>query len=170
VKAETRGALAVTAVLFGFMWGASALADHFIRPDSDLQAPAVASQGEGETTAGTSPVPVPASTPVRERVPVASRSRATAAPRAVTGTRLTSTAYCETGLMANGHRTHVGAVAANRWPLGTTLRVSDSPYGPGIFTVEDRYGWGTSLDFAVPGDCGTARTWGRRTVRVEVVR
>jgi hypothetical protein len=70
--------------------------------------------------------------------------------------------------MANGRHTHRGAVAANRWPLGTVLRVSDSPYGPGLFTVEDRYGWGTQLDFATPGDCALARGWGRRTVRVEV--
>lgn len=70
--------------------------------------------------------------------------------------------------MANGHRTHRGAVAANAWPLGTVLHVSDSPYGPGLFTVEDRIGHGSQLDFAMPGDCTGAREWGRRTVQVEV--
>lgn len=86
-----------------------------------------------------------------------------------TGPLLSSTAYCETGLMANGHRTHRGAVAANRWPLGTRLHVTDSPYGPGIFTVEDRIGWGSDLDFAMPGDCEGARTWGRHPVHAQVL-
>jgi 3D (Asp-Asp-Asp) domain-containing protein len=71
--------------------------------------------------------------------------------------------------MANGHRTHVGAVAGNRWPLGTHLRVSDSPFGPGVFVVEDRIGWGSELDFSMPGDCAGANRWGRRRVSVAVV-
>src|SRR5205807_7134586 len=80
------------------------------------------------------------------------------------GHALSSTAYCETGNMASGRRAYRGAVAANRWPLGTRLRVSDSPYGPGTFVVEDRIGWGSELDFAMPGDCGGANRWGRRRV------
>jgi 3D (Asp-Asp-Asp) domain-containing protein len=128
--------------------------------------------GEAATVGtGTISAPSPVSTLRLFRVPTASRSRgATVDPTLGTGLHLTSTSYCETGLMANGRRTHQGAVAANTWPLGTRLRVSDSPYGPGTFTVEDRYGWGTSLDFAVPGDCARARAWGRRDVRVEVAR
>ena len=122
----------------------------------------------GSPTAPSSRVGVPRVTPS-----AASRSRRPF-PRLTghgTGSHtLASTAYCVTGLMANGHRTHQGAVAANRWPLGTRLHVSDSPYGPGVFTVEDRYGWGTSLDFAMPGDCQGAREWGRRDVQVEVLR
>lgn len=66
-------------------------------------------------------------------------------------------------------RAHRGAVAANRWPLGTRLRVAPSPVG-GIVTVEDRIGYGSELDFAMPGDCAAARAWGRRAVTVEVVR
>jgi hypothetical protein len=124
--------------------------------------------GEEPTlTVGTVSAPTPVSTRARHVAPKASRSRETADPSG-TGSQLTTTAYCQTGLMANGRHTHKGAVAANRWPLGTVLRVSDSPYGPGTFRVEDRYGWGTSLDFATPGDCALAREWGRRRVLVEV--
>lgn len=134
------------------------------------QTPAVEAQGEGASAAGTitEPRPTPAWSVAPRRAPEASRSRRTDPSRA-TGT-LSSTAYCETGLMANGHHTHRGAVAANRWPLGTRLHVSDSPYGAGTFTVTDRIGHGSQLDFAIPGDCPAALRWGRRTVRVEVTR
>lgn len=125
-------------------------------------------------TSSASPVnPQSRATPTRasRTRPVAPARRPAAVEAAIgSGSFLTSTAYCETGLMANGQHTHIGAVAANRWPIGTRLRVSDSPYGPGVFLVEDRYGWGTQLDFATPGDCARARAWGRRSVRVEVLR
>lgn len=86
------------------------------------------------------------------------------------GERLESTAYCLTGRMANGQNTYRGAVAANRWPLGTRLLVSSSPAGVGTrVTVTDRIGHGSSLDFALPGDCAGARSWGRRTVTVQVI-
>jgi hypothetical protein len=84
------------------------------------------------------------------------------------GVVVSSTAYCLTGHMANGRPARRGAVAANRWPLGTRLRVSPSPVGE-IVTVEDRIGHGSQLDFALPGDCGAARAWGRRAVTVEVL-
>jgi len=128
----------------------------------------------GEEAAGTTgTVSAPQPTPLAVRaVPTrASRSRpATVDPAVGTGSLLNTTSYCETGLMADGHHTYKGAVAANRWPLGTMLRVSDSPYGPGLYRVADHYGRGTQLDFAMPGDCDGARAWGRRDVLVEVVR
>jgi 3D (Asp-Asp-Asp) domain-containing protein len=68
--------------------------------------------------------------------------------------------------MADGTPAEVGAVASNAHPLGTQLEVSDSPWGPGIFTVRDRIGHGTQLDFATAGDCALARRWGRRRVTV----
>jgi 3D (Asp-Asp-Asp) domain-containing protein len=80
-----------------------------------------------------------------------------------------STAYCLTGFMADGHRTRRGAVAANRWPIGTRLQVDRSPGVGSIVTVEDRIGYGSDLDFALPGDCASATLWGRRAVEVEVV-
>ena len=121
------------------------------------------------TPTATSPAVAP--TPLTSDFPrlrEASRSRRTTGRSRGTGSHLSSTAYCETGLMANGHRTYQGAVAGNRWPLGTRLEVSNSPYGPGTFTVADRIGHGSDLDFAMPGDCDGARTWGRRDVTVRV--
>lgn len=113
--------------------------------------------------------PAPRPSPSR-----ASRSRPSPKPvlRAASttgGVTLSSTAYCLTGTMANGQRVYRGAVAGNRWPLGTRVAVSDSPYGPGVFTVADRIGHGSSLDFGMPGDCSGARKWGRRTITVRVV-
>lgn len=84
-----------------------------------------------------------------------------------------STAYCLTGNMANGEPARQGAVAmgtrADPWPpLGTVVEVSDSPWGPGRFVVEDRIGHSSQLDFAMPGDCGGAVAWGRRPVTATV--
>lgn len=70
--------------------------------------------------------------------------------------------------MANGERTYRGAVAANRWPIGTRLRVSPSPVGEEV-VVKDRIGHGSELDFALPGACSEAIRWGRRAVTVEVI-
>lgn len=82
---------------------------------------------------------------------------------------LSSTAYCDTGAMADGSQTRPGSVASNLYRLGTKLRVSRSPYGPGrVFVVRDRVGFGSQLDFFV-ASCGRARFWGRRTVRVHVI-
>lgn len=124
------------------------------------------------TTTTTAPPPPSPTTPPTTAAPCVTvpvvggcipgrSSRSSTAGRAVV-----STAYCETGRMANGENTYIGAVAGNLWPLGTVLEVSDSPYGPGLFTVADRIGSGSELDFATPGDCSTAIQWGRRPVTV----
>lgn len=92
------------------------------------------------------------------------------APPAPRGDRLRSTAYCLTGNMASGKPTYVGAVAANRYPLGTILQVWPNPWGdPNMrFTVEDRHersdsnGYPTQLDFAMPRECDRALEWGNK--------
>lgn len=93
--------------------------------------------------------------------------------RTASDARLRSTAYCLTGGMASGRPTYVGAVAANRYPLGTRITATPNPWGDPnmIFTVEDRHKPGaTELDFAMPSQCSRALAWGnRRVVAVRVV-
>lgn len=74
--------------------------------------------------------------------------------------------------MANGRGVHVGAVASNRHRLGTLIKLSRRVWVDGrrkrYFRVEDRIGWGTSLDFWMPS-CGAALQYGRRGVSYRVV-
>jgi 3D (Asp-Asp-Asp) domain-containing protein len=79
-----------------------------------------------------------------------------------------STAFCLSGMMADGTRVRAGSVASNRYPLGTVLAVHPSP-ARGPFVVRDRIGWGTELDFWT-SSCGAARQWGRRVVRLRPIR
>ncbi len=76
-----------------------------------------------------------------------------------------STAYCLSGVMADGTGVRAGSVASNRYPLGTVLEVTPAPAGRRRWIVRDRIGWGTELDFWLP-TCAAARTWGRRVVRL----
>lgn len=106
-----------------------------------------------------------AARPLAERRPAsrASRSR----PRTPTDVLLSSTAYCLTGTMADGTRVDAyppfTVAAGNRWALGTRLRVVEL----GItVTIRDRIGYGSDLDFAIPGDCHRAEAYGRRAVHV----
>ena len=84
-----------------------------------------------------------------------------------------STSYCpgsSGSTMADGKHVHVGAVASNRHPLGTRLRLIGTRFmGRRTFVVEDRIGGGSDLDFWAP-DCSISRGWGRRRVRYRVVR
>lgn len=83
-----------------------------------------------------------------------------------------STSYCLTGGMASGRRVYVGAVAANRYKLGTRLHAWPNPWGDPamVFTVEDRSAPGaTDLDFGMPGQCARARAWGTRPTTVELL-
>jgi len=76
-----------------------------------------------------------------------------------------STAYSETGLMANGQHTHYPAVAMNIWPLGTKITLKHKgPHGRRRFIVEDRIGWGSQLDFWVSSCSYANDVWGRRQV------
>lgn len=78
---------------------------------------------------------------------------------------VSSTAYCDTGLMADGTYTRPGSIANNFYALGTHVTVRPSPTGRRRFVVRDRIGWGSQLDFWMPS-CAQARVWGRRRVRV----
>jgi 3D (Asp-Asp-Asp) domain-containing protein len=79
-----------------------------------------------------------------------------------------STAYspCSSGsIMADGTHTRAGSVAHNGYPLGKRLTIWPSPDGRRRFTVRDRIGHGTEVDFWV-ADCQQAIQWGRRTVHI----
>lgn len=76
-----------------------------------------------------------------------------------------STAYCDTGTMADGSYTRPSSVASNSYPLGTHLRIWPSPTGQRRFVVRDRIGWGSELDFWL-SSCSAARAWGRRPVHI----
>lgn len=81
-----------------------------------------------------------------------------------------ATAYCQSGRMADGTYTRVGSVAMNSVRLGTRIRVVGRQAGPGgrrKFTVRDRIGYGSLLDFYMPS-CSAAVAWGRRHVRYRV--
>lgn len=86
------------------------------------------------------------------------------ADAAVTRTA-SSTAYCLRGTMADGSTVRAGSVAMNRHPLGTRIRLVGTTFnGRRRFTVRDRIGHGSELDFWT-ASCSTAIRWGRRTVR-----
>jgi 3D (Asp-Asp-Asp) domain-containing protein len=82
-----------------------------------------------------------------------------------------STAYspCSAGsIMADGTHVRLGSVAMNRHPLGTRITLtSRSFYGMRRFTVRDRIGYGSDLDFWTPS-CRAALAWGRRTVTYRI--
>lgn len=94
-----------------------------------------------------------------------------------------STAYCLVGrggwvytaqanARAAGHRGMVAVPRPGRaghLPMGSVVSVSAGPYGAGTYVVGDRIGWGSQLDYAMPGDCRGARAWGRRQVAVQQV-
>jgi 3D (Asp-Asp-Asp) domain-containing protein len=83
-----------------------------------------------------------------------------------------STSYspCSSGsVMADGTRTRFGSVASNRHPLGTRIRLIGVRFhGRRTFTVRDRIGSGSELDFWT-ASCAAARRWGRRRVRYRVI-
>jgi 3D (Asp-Asp-Asp) domain-containing protein len=85
---------------------------------------------------------------------------------------VSSTSYCPGSsgtMMADGHRVHVGAVASNRHPLGTRIRLIGAWFmRRRTFVVEDRIGAYSDLDFWSPS-CSYSRTWGRRRVRYRVI-
>ena len=84
---------------------------------------------------------------------------------ALTGTPTISTSYCLSGRMADGTYVRAGSVAHNGFALGTRIWVEPAFFGRHRFTVRDRIGWGTQLDFWAP-TCARAFAWGRRVVRV----
>lgn len=144
-------------------------ADAEIRVRSTSEPSPTSTTSTTATTTRTAPTP-PASGP--------DRGEKTPQGVVVAVAELRSTSYCLTGRMASGRPTYVGAVASNRFPLGTRVRAWPNPWGDSgmVFTVEDRHarsdgdGYPTEFDFAMPGECDRALAWGNRQfVTVETV-
>jgi len=84
--------------------------------------------------------------------------------------RLSATAYCLSGKTHSGERARAGTVAADPrvLPIGTVLRIHPRR---ALYTVQDTGSGlkGREIDIYMPS-CRKARAFGRRTVRVEIVR
>jgi len=84
-----------------------------------------------------------------------------------------ATAYCSTGITASGVPVSRGIAAADPavLPLGTVIRVTGAAPYDGTYRVLDTGALVRKrhVDLYVP-DCGAARQFGRRSVRVAVVR
>ena len=81
------------------------------------------------------------------------------------------TAYCLSGIMANGKEVHNGAIACPAYmPLGTKLKIDWPGFINGEFVCEDRMGLkyrnGKYLDVWV-ADCDIAINFGRRKLLVQ---
>lgn len=121
------------------------------------------------------PRPVP-TTPATRPVPTTRASRSSGVRLIPPAERrqVASTAYCETGTMANGERTYDGAVAMGTKknpepPFGTRFRVLSGPFAGRTLTVADRIGHGSQFDIAMPGRCPAALEYGRKQITVERV-
>lgn len=94
--------------------------------------------------------------------------------------RISSSAYCNKGRMANGERVHDGAVASKTLPRGSRWRVEEGPLAGRVYTVKDT---GSKAYFDVwMAQCGKQSTsycrgkasthaycYGRRTVLITEV-
>lgn len=86
--------------------------------------------------------------------------------------RVVSTAYCLRGTMADGSYTRHGSVASNKHALHRRIRLRPRGrrlFGRRTFTIRDRIGWGTELDFWT-ASCATARAYGVRRVHYVVLK
>lgn len=84
------------------------------------------------------------------------------------GRAINSSAYCETGRMANGQFAHDGAVSSKILPRGSRWLVLDGRFAGRVFTVEDT-GSLAIFDVALPGRCTAARAYGAPTIHIEEV-
>jgi hypothetical protein len=135
-----------------------------INPDEvqPIDAPTSSTTSSTSTTAPPPPPPTTLATTTtaptrRPEVP----KPATTAPMTVS-----STAYCETGRMANGELAYDGAVSSNFLPRGSVWRVLTGLFAGRTFTVKDT-GPLASFDIAMPGRCADANRYGRHDIQIE---
>jgi hypothetical protein len=80
-------------------------------------------------------------------------------------TTVSSTAYCETGRMANGEVAHDGAVSSKTLRRGSRWQVLTGPFTGRVLTVKDT-GPLAFFDIAMPGRCADAVAYGRRAIQI----
>lgn len=87
--------------------------------------------------------------------------------------RYTATAYSDAGQTASGALTHRRIVAADPaiLPIGSRIQVSGAGRYSGVYTVADTGSkiQGRKVDIFIPNQ-GEAKRFGKRTVRVKVLR
>jgi hypothetical protein len=104
-------------------------------------------------------------------LPPPTTTSSTSMPRAhetapTAGRSISSTAYCESGRMANGEIAHDGAVSSKVLARGTSWRVLSGPFAGRVFIVKDT-GSLAFFDIAMPGRCEEAVRYGRRNIQIE---
>jgi hypothetical protein len=119
--------------------------------------PTAAARPPVPTSSTTSPSTTTSTPPLEQLQPAAASKR-----------RISSTAYCETGRMANGDLAHDGAVSSHQLPRGTRWEVLSGPYAGRVLTVADT-GPLATFDIAMPGRCGDAIAYGRRSIEIALV-
>ena len=144
------------------------------QPPAQPAAPAPSNQGSisAPSPSAVAVAPVRAAAPAPQQAPAAAPAPAPAprpAPASGPVRQVNSTAYCLTGRMASGRNTYWGAAAMNGVPMGTRYAVLSGPRAGSTLVVEDRIGYGSSFDIAYPGNCGAARSYGRRTISIQQV-
>lgn len=86
--------------------------------------------------------------------------------------RVVATAYCQQGRTESGEPTRNGIIAADPHVIetGSLVRILDGPH-PGVYTVLDTGGTvkGFKIDIFIK-DCHQAETFGKRPMRVRVLR
>lgn len=118
------------------------------------------------TTTSTEPPPTTTSTTATTAPPTTVARVARTAPTAPSKRlTLSSTMYCEHGVMASGKYTHDGAVSSKVLPRGSRWRVLSGALAGRVFTVEDT-GSLAIFDMWVPS-CATAIQYGRRPISIE---
>lgn len=144
-----------------------------VTPDAPAPSPDATVTAPERTATEAQSLPLLAGVPTTTVPPAVVRDQGlptvTAQAVPTTSKTLSSTAYCESGRMADGQYAHDGAVSSKVLPRGTSWRVLDGQYAGRVFVVEDT-GSLAYFDISMPGDCVAATAYGRRPILVEQVQ
>ena len=80
---------------------------------------------------------------------------------------VSSTCYSQGTITASRQHVYLGEVAQNTLPFGTRIILDHAVFGRRVFTVEDRIGSASQLDFYNPSEAVCVQ-YGRRTIGFRV--